>query len=219
MRPLVPAMLALALALGGCVEPTGPPGPAASAATAQLDALTVAAPQPMTGYSRERFPHWRKGDGNCDVRDVVLKRDGDDIRTSGTCNVVGGRWLSPYDRRTLTAPDEVDVDHVVPLADAWRSGADTWSDERRADFANDLVRPELRAVSRTVNRAKGDQDPSQWRPSNHGYWCEYSRSWVAVKYHWTLTVTGREKAVLKEMLGSCRAHSSEPPTSWPGPAG
>jgi hypothetical protein len=225
MRPLatLAALGAIALTLGGCPAVGGqsaaPSGAAESAAVAQLDALTVAPPRPMTGYSRERFPHWRKVDSNCDVRDVVLQRDGTDVQVSRTCNVQRGRWLSAYDRKTYTDPDLVDIDHMVPLANAWRSGADAWTDEQRAGFANDLTRPQLLAVSRTSNRAKGDQDPSQWKPPNRGYWCEYAQRWIAVKHYWRLTVTEREKSELREMLGSCQAQSSGPPTSSPAPAG
>lgn len=156
----------------------------------------------MRGYSRERFPHWRDTGTNCDVRDSVLKRDGEDIRLSG-CNVVAGHWESVYDGRTFTDPSDVDVDHMVPLANAWRSGANEWDDAKRGDFANDLTRPQLIAVSATSNRAKGDQDPSQWKPANRSYWCKYAESWVTVKHHWRLTVTSAEKAALSDMLEGC----------------
>ncbi len=222
MRPLLPLLLAtaLALALGGCVAVDGQAGaPAPSAAAGGLDALAVAAARPMAGYARDRFPHWRQTEGGCDVRDDVLKRDGTDVKATKACKVTGGRWLSVYDSKTLTDPDEIDVDHMVPLANAWRSGADTWADDKRAEFANDLVRPQLIAVSRSSNRSKGDQDPSQWKPTNRGYWCEYATRWVAVKHYWQLTVTDREKATLREMLGTCRAQSSGPQTSSPAPAG
>ena len=73
-----------------------------------------------------------------------------------------GRSL--YDGTTLDSPTKVDIDHVVPLANAWRSGASAWTTDKREDFANDLDRPQLVAVSPTSNRAKGDQDPSTWKP-------------------------------------------------------
>jgi hypothetical protein len=207
---------ALVLASAGCVVTDGQPAPpTASAAATQLDELTVASPHAMTGYSRERFPHWRKLDSNCDTRDVVLKRDGTDVRVSRACNVTAGRWLSAYDGKTVTDPDLVDVDHTVPLANAWRSGADTWTEPQRTDFANDLSRPQLLAVSRASNRAKGDQDPSTWKPPNHDYWCDYSRRWIAVKHYWKLTVTDREKTALREMLGTCRAEDSNAPSALP----
>ena len=70
-------------------------------------------------------------------------------------------------------------------------------------FANDLADPQLLAVSASANRAKGDQDPSQWKPANHAYWCTYARSWIAVKAHWQLTITQAEKTALIDMLGTC----------------
>ena len=172
----------------------------------------------MRGYSRDRFPHWREAGANCDVRDKVLARDGTGVRTRG-CNVVSGRWVSSYDGRSHTDPSDMDIDHLVPLADAWRSGADEWDDERRADFANDLTRPALRPVTSSVNRSKGDQDPSQWKPDERGEWCDYARDWIAVKHYWRLTVTTAEKSALTEMLETCPWPTSEPQRSSPDPVG
>ena len=171
-------------------------------AAARLERLRVAKPGSMRGYSRDRFPHWRDTGENCNVRDSVLKRDGTKVKTSG-CNVVAGTWRSIYDGRTLTSPTGVDIDHVVPLANAWRSGASGWTEERRGDFANDLDRPQLVAVSRTSNRAKGDQDPSTWRPSSRSRWCDYAADWIEVKSYWKLTVTTGEKTALADMLKEC----------------
>jgi hypothetical protein len=206
---LIPTLLAAVLALAGCVpveDTTGATGtpPAAGDAARLLGQLTVAKSGSMRGYSRARFPHWRDAGRNCDVRDTVLKRDGEGIKLSG-CNVVGGRWESVYDERTFSDPSDVDIDHMVPLANAWRSGADKWDDARRGDFANDLSRPQLRAVSATSNRAKGDQDPSQWKPANRDFWCEYAADWIAVKHFWRLRVTAAEKAALSDMLDTCPA--------------
>ncbi|MFU8873928.1 HNH endonuclease family protein [Micromonospora sp. SL4-19] len=201
------AALGAALVLGaaGCVPVVDEPAtPASNAgnATKQLNELTVAAAGSMKGYSRARFPHWRKTGKNCDVRDTVLEQDGGSIKLSG-CNVVGGRWESRYDGQVLNDPAQVDIDHVVPLANAWRSGANEWDDSKRGDFANDLTRPQLVAVSQRSNRAKGDQDPSQWKPANQSYWCQYATDWVTVKHYWRLTVTSAEKAALTDMLEGC----------------
>jgi len=193
----------LTVGLGGCVrlsrsEPDSTPSTAAD----RLGALTVASAGSMRGYSRDRFPHWQETGRGCDVRDSVLRRDGEDVRLRG-CNVVGGRWVDPYEGRTFTATSQVAVDHVVPLANAWRSGASKWTDERRERFANDLDRPELRAVSASVNRAKGDQDPSSWKPQRRDYWCRYAQDWITVKHHWQLSVTAAEKIALVRMLETC----------------
>jgi hypothetical protein len=171
-------------------------------ATAQLAKLTVAKAASMAGYSREKFPHWRSTGKNCDVRDSVLKRDGTKVKLSG-CNVVAGTWKSVYDDKTLTSPGQADIDHVVPLANAWRSGAASWTTDKRGDFANDLDDPQLVAVSAGSNRSKGDQDPSTWKPPATDDWCHYAESWIAVKTHWKLTVTTAEKSALADMLEKC----------------
>jgi hypothetical protein len=176
--------------------------PDSRSAADQLDRLVVAKPGSMKGYSREKFPHWRATGANCDVRDSVLKRDGTKVKVSG-CNVVAGTWKSVYDGKTLTSPTQVDVDHVVPLANAWRSGAASWTTGRREDFANDLDDPQLVAVSSGSNRSKGDQDPSTWKPTVTSNWCQYAEDWIAVKTHWKLTVTTGEKSALVDMLRKC----------------
>ena len=170
--------------------------------TADLSKLKVAKAGSMRGYDRDEFPHWRKTGANCDVRDAVLKRDGRKVKYSG-CNVVAGTWKSVYDGKTLDSPTKVDIDHVVPLANAWRSGAAAWTDDKRADFANDLDRPQLVAVSQNSNRGKGDQDPSQWKPTVKSEWCEYASDWITVKTYWKLTVTSAEKTALGTMLKEC----------------
>ncbi|GLY05189.1 MULTISPECIES: HNH endonuclease family protein [Actinoplanes] len=174
----------------------------ASESAAQLEKLTVAAAGSMKGYSREKFPHWRSAGKNCDVRDTVLERDGENVKLDG-CNVVGGTWKSFYDDKVLDEPLKADIDHMVPLANAWRSGADKWDNDKRGDFANDLERPQLFAVSATSNRSKGDQDPSTWKPPAESSWCVYAKDWITVKSHWELTVTTAEKATLTDMLENC----------------
>jgi hypothetical protein len=208
---LLVSLLALVL-ITGCTpidgeEPangvSGGTGAAPADATGQLNALTVAAARPMSGYSREKFPHWRRVDDNCDVRDAVLKRDGTGVEATATCKITKGSWKSVYDGKTFADPQDIDIDHMVPLANAWRSGADKWTEDQRADFANDLTRPQLMAVSAASNRSKGDQDPSQWKPPQKSYYCEYAGKWIAVKSFWGLSVTEREKSALQEMLNSC----------------
>src|SRR5437773_8117293 len=99
----------------------------------------------------------------------------------------------------------VDIDHVVPLANAWRSGAKRWADERRRDFANDLRDSQLIAVSASSNRSKGDQGPRGVEAAEAGSVvpCLYSRWWVQVKRHWRLTVTRPERTELRRMVATC----------------
>jgi Protein of unknown function (DUF1524) len=209
---LVSVLTITLLALTGCYplsndaapdQSARPSGPGAAAATQELGTLTVASWSSMTGYTRDKFKHWISQGNGCDTRDVVLKMDGTAVQTGADCKILSGTWVSPYDGKTLTDPQDMDIDHMVPLADAWRTGASAWTDEQRSAFANDLTRPQLLAVSLTTNRAKGDQDPSQWKPPNTSYWCEYAQRWIAVKAYWKLSVTTTEKAALTQMLGSC----------------
>ena len=209
------ALLILATATG--CEPLADQGSAASGAStsdsssgnkgsgdapALLDKLTVAKAGSMAGYSREKFPHWKSTGANCDVRDSVLKRDGTKVKMSG-CNVVAGTWKSLYDGQVIDSPTKIDIDHMVPLANAWRSGAAKWTTAQREDFANDLDDPQLVAVSASSNRSKGDQDPSTWKPTETSAWCVYAKDWIAVKTRWQLTVTTAEKSALTDMLEKC----------------
>jgi hypothetical protein len=173
----------------------------ADKAREQLAELQVAEWASMRGYSRDRFSHWRTVDG-CDARQTVLARDGDDVEVAENCRVTSGTWFSPFDGVTLTDPGDIDIDHLVPLANAWRTGAAAWEDDRRADFANDLDTPQLIAVSASSNRSKGDQDPSQWQPVRE-YWCQYAHDWIVVKHHWELWVTQDERDTLEDMLDTC----------------
>ncbi|MBB0232040.1 HNH endonuclease family protein [Streptomyces calidiresistens] len=167
----------------------------------QLSELTVAEPGSMAGYSREAFPHWITVNG-CTTRQIVLERDGTDVVTDDRCQPTSGEWFSPFDNVTLTEAGDVDIDHMVPLANAWRSGADSWTDEQRREFANDLENPQLIAVSASSNRSKGDQAPGDWEPVEE-YWCEYGLAWTATKHAWDLTITADEQAMLTEMLDTC----------------
>ncbi|MET9115615.1 HNH endonuclease family protein [Streptomyces longwoodensis] len=175
-----------------------------SAATARtyLASLTVAA-ENRTGYSRDLFPHWITISGTCNTRETVLKRDGSNVVTDSACAATSGSWYSPYDGATWTAASDLDIDHLVPLAEAWDSGASAWTTARRQSFANDLTRPQLIAVTDNVNQAKGDQDPATWMPSLSSYRCTYVRAWVQVKYYYGLSVDSAEKSALTGYLNNC----------------
>ncbi|RAO40491.1 6-phosphogluconolactonase [Micromonospora saelicesensis] len=205
------AALAAATLAGACLaavtsQPASatPPGiPSKATAQSQLNALTVAAQGSTSGYSRDLFPHWITISGSCNTREQVLRRDGTSVVVDSSCAATSGRWYSPYDGATWTAASDVDIDHVVPLAEAWRSGANSWTTSRRQSFANDLTRPQLIAVTDNVNQSKGDQDPSTWQPSLSSYRCTYSKMWITVKYNWSLTLQSSEKSALQSMLNTC----------------
>jgi hypothetical protein len=184
-------------------DATPPNIPSGTTAQSELNALTVATQGSMSGYSRDEFPHWITITGACNTRETVLKRDGSSVVTNSSCTATSGSWFSPYDGATWTAASDVDIDHVVPLAEAWRSGASAWTTARRQGFANDLSRPQLIAVTDNVNQSKGDQDPSTWQPSVTSYRCTYARMWIGVKYYYDLTLQSSEKSALQTMLNNC----------------
>jgi ABC-2 type transport system ATP-binding protein len=185
-----------------------PPGiPTPAVARAELDGLTVTPEGASERYYRDLFPHWITISGACNTRETVLARDGESVVVNDFCAATAGSWYSPYDGQTWTRASDLDIDHIVPLAEAWRSGASTWTTSRRKGFANDLDRPQLIAVTDNVNQTKGDQDPSAWRPPLETYHCTYAKMWIHTKYHWDLTLQASEKIALRDMLATC---GSEP---------
>ncbi len=175
-----------------------------------LQELEVAPPAgSMAGYSRESFEHWSRAndfgweapDDSCDAREAALIRDGEDVETGEGCKVTSGSWYDPYTTQTFTDPQDIDIDHVVPLANAWRSGASSWSDEQRERYAND---PDvLLSVEDNANQQKGDKGPEAWKPPNEAVWCDYAERWIEIKVKYDLSVNEQEKAALEHMLGTC----------------
>lgn len=183
--------------------PSGDPAGAASALEL-LASLTVAGER-RDGYDRERFRHWVDADRDgCDTRREVLITESIYVPEVGSgCAIAGGSWRSVYDGIETTDPIDFDIDHLVPLAEAWDSGAWGWDDARREAFANDLGDPRsLIAVSARSNRSKSDQDPSEWLP-DEGYRCRYAADWVAVKLRWSLSVDSFEQGALTAILRGC----------------
>jgi hypothetical protein len=189
--------------LAGPAHATPPGIPSKATAQSQLNGLRVAAHGSTSGYSRDLFPHWVTISGACNTRETVLRRDGTNVVTNSSCAATSGRWYSPYDGATWTAASDVDIDHVVPLAEAWRSGASGWTTSRRQSFANDLSRPQLIAVTDNVNQSKGDQDPASWQPPLTSYRCTYAKMWIATKSYWNLSAQSAEKTALQNMLNTC----------------
>ncbi|MFD0120638.1 HNH endonuclease family protein [Streptomyces virginiae] len=192
---------------GGDAKPAGGdvlPGMVSTAvARTQLAALRVAPVGTMAGYSRDKFTHWAQQGNKCDTREVVLERDGTDVTRDAECKAVSGTWKSLYDGVVVTEAGKMDIDHMVPLAEGWRSGAAGWDSARRKAFANDLTHPQLLAVTAASNRSKGDQSPDLWQPPDKASWCQYGRAWTTVKSTYGLTVTEPEKKMLTTMLDTC----------------
>ena len=178
-------------------------------ALALLLTVTVQNERP-NGYSRSMFKHWVDADGDsCDTREEVLIAESTSraqVDAYG-CKVIEGDWLSPYDNAAHTNPSALDIDHMIPLKEAWDSGAWAWSAMKRQLFANDLTDARsLIAVTAGQNRSKSDRDPSNWLPPQTQYRCTYLAEWVAIKSHWKLSMDqsefGRIKNVLTASCGS-----------------
>ena len=182
-----------------------------SVAAAQLPELQVATAGPMTGYSRAKFgPAWQDVDHNgCDTRNDILKRDlrfkvfkaGDD------CVIQKGTLHDPYTGTTIHfvrgvgTSAAVQIDHIVALAAAWRSGAKAWTAARRLTYANDPI--VLLAVDGPSNEAKGDDDAAQWLPSKKSYDCRYAARQIAIKTKYDLSLTKPEHDTMKILLAGC----------------
>lgn len=175
------------------------------------DAIKVlkVASESRTGYVRTKFKHWitisRAGQVGCDSRKSVII---DEALVKPTidkgCVLTGGKWLSIYDNVEVTDAGKLDVDHMVPLAESWDSGASAWTDLKRQQYANDMVDPRhLIAVTGSSNRSKSDQDPADWMPTNTAYTCTYVANWVAIKVRWALTVDDKELKALSAYAAKC----------------
>jgi hypothetical protein len=159
-----------------------------------LNSLGVSSEE-VGSYDRNQFKHWITSN-KCDTRQWVLIRQTLRGKQFG-CSIVRGKWYSAYDAATTMNSSTFDVDHMVPLSEAHKSGAYAWSANRRMNYANDLTyKPALIAVTASSNRSKGDKDPAKWMPPLKSDWCDYLKNWVGVKYRWSLTVDLKEKTFI-----------------------
>ena len=180
-----------------------------------LDCVAVAE-EHIGGYKRSLFKHWIDANRNGkDTRaEVLIAESLVSVTFSSTGKTVStGKWLSLYDGETWTKASDVDVDHVVALAEAWRSGAWKWSSSRRQSYANDLgVAWTLRAVTDNVNQEKSDDDPTYWLPPLESAICVYLTEWVAVKIRWKLSVDAEERQSIRDGWLDARCFAlSKPP--------
>lgn len=207
---------------GTGVSSDGSATSATSAVLALLDELTVAA-EHTSGYDRNLFKHWIDDDGDgCDTRREVLLAEAVVAPTQGRrCSLSHGEWISRYDGLTEQGNGSgFDVDHLVPLAEAWESGAHRWSADRRERYANDLgYEHSLVAVSARSNRSKGAQDPAMWLPPEAGQHCWYAAAWVHVKTRWSLSVDTSEADTLEGILSGCSDSAIDVGVPGPGSAG
>jgi hypothetical protein len=204
-RLLLALCLSSGLALGTVVVPVAAFAETYAAPLDEAIADLRVRSEVRSGYSRDLFPHWIDADGDgCSTRDEVLIAEAVDPVTVGDdCDLSDGRWISYYDRASWTDPGRIDIDHLVPLAEAWDSGARRWKTRTRRAYANDLGdRRSLVGVTDSVNQSKADRDPQEWVPE-HGV-CRYVREWVVVKHRWRLSVNRAERKALSALASDCR---------------
>ncbi|MFD7498996.1 HNH endonuclease family protein [Streptomyces sp. NPDC059832] len=182
--------------------PAGGNGLSLSEAIAKIPA----ADEVRDGYKRDSFKHWIDEDGDsCSTRNEVLLAEAVKAPEQGArCALTGGEWLSFYDEVTVTAAGKLDIDHMVPLAEAWDSGASKWDADRRMRYANDLgAGRSLVAVTAKTNRSKADKDPSEWMPPAESARCTYLADWTATKLRWKLSADDKERAALETLAKDC----------------
>ncbi|MFF7309715.1 DUF1524 domain-containing protein [Streptomyces sp. NPDC008137] len=160
------------------------------------------------GYQRTSFRHWNAGQNptdGCNTRaEVLISEAVDPPEVLAGCRLSGGRWWSYYDARWVTEASGLDVDHMVPLAEAWDSGASQWTAQRREAYANDLdALTSLIAVTAASNRSKADKDPAEWLPPAEGVTCRYISEWVGTKLRWGLSADAVEFEALTRLAQSC----------------
>ncbi|MFG1923992.1 HNH endonuclease family protein [Cryptosporangium sp. NPDC048952] len=196
---------------GSVADPSAASISQARSTLGKLRVTTI--PGKDASYERDKFGDaWsdaakgvKFGGNGCDTRNDILRRDAKPgtVRTkSGTtgCKVTGGTWVSPYNGGTYKSTKKIQIDHIVPLARAWASGAKRWSAARRLAFANDP--DNLVAVDGSSNQSKSDKGPSAWRPAKQ-YQCVYAVRYVKSLSKYELPITSTDKSALKSMLDGC----------------
>ncbi|MFB6895579.1 HNH endonuclease family protein [Streptomyces hydrogenans] len=214
IKNLVRGATALCLALSPLTLPSAaaaaPAAPAAAQVLNLADAvdLVPVADESRTGYTRDKFKHWNTGldpaDG-CNTRAEVLQAEAvESPAVAAGCKLSGGTWFSYYDGQEVNDPAKLDIDHMVPLAESWDSGASNWDAKRREAYANDQdAAASLVAVTARTNRQKADQDPATWMPPLPDAHCRYIGEWTATKLRWNLAADQAEADALKVYAEAC----------------
>jgi hypothetical protein len=175
-----------------------------------LDKLEVKGRAPKTGYKRSEFGSGWADILGCDMRNRMLREGMIEFKLADDgCIVLSGTLVDPYTGKTIlftrgtTTSDDVQIDHVVALSDAWQKGAQALSFEQRVQFANDPLN--LLAVDGPANQEKGDGDAATWLPPDKSFRCRYVARQIAVKRQYNLWVTEAEKSAMKRILNGCES--------------
>lgn len=203
VRRALTAAVLLAAALTAC-NPDHP----ATVQPVALAALTVAPEDPAAHYARADWGTWTQHGRGCDTRENVLAAQGRGVIVDLACRpgcpaALPPCWTSPYDDVTTGDPATLQIDHLVPLAEAAHSGAAGWTAAQRHGYYNDPAN--LVAVTAHANTSKGDRDPGEWKPPARDSWCAYATGWTTVKARYGLTADQAEMDALGVMLATCPA--------------
>lgn len=180
------------------VTPVAEQGESAHAVLGQLE---VKGRAPKTGYERSQFGSGWTTERGCNTRHVILYRDVTNAEIDERCRVVAGVLYDPYTLKEIPVGQDIQIDHVVALSDAWQKGAQQLKYEQRVQLANDPLN--LLAVDGEANQQKGDGDAATWLPPNKGFRCQYVARQIAVKQRYTLWVTQPEKDAMLSILNTC----------------
>ncbi|MFD3334604.1 HNH endonuclease family protein [Streptomyces sp. NPDC058700] len=200
IKNMLRGLAALSLSLIPLIAPAPAQADEVLQLAAALDQVRVA-DESRAGYTRDKFKHWNSGldlgDG-CNTRAEVLLAEAVEAPTvAAGCKLSGGEWTSYYDGVEVNDPGKLDIDHMVPLAEAWDSGASAWTPARREAYANDQdASTSLVAVTARSNRQKADQDPRDWMPPLPSAHCRYISEWVGTKLRWNLAADNAEMDAL-----------------------
>jgi Domain of unknown function (DUF1994). len=172
--------------------------------------LTIASPSHQDTYNRTAdFGGWIDVDGCKNTRAELLIRTSAvpvTFTRSSDCTVGTGRWTDPWSGVATTVARDFQIDHTVPLANAWRSGAWSWTHAQRVAYANDLTDADhLVPILATENESKSDGGPDDWKPPNHSAWCTYALVWDHIKAKWHLSATRSEWNAISAMAATCRS--------------
>lgn len=169
-----------------------------------LTNLKVAPDCKLGKYSRKNWKHWiTEEKGGYNTRQKVLLEESliNPMVKKGSKKIIKGRWYGAYIDKLFNNPSDLDIDHLVPLGEAYKSGGCHWSKEKKKEYANYLKhKEELIAVSKGANRAKGQKDPAKWLPENQDYICEYVSNWLVVKNRWDLWIDKAEKKAIAKAI-------------------
>ena len=169
----------------------------------QLRPLIAERDRGLPAYDRDHFAGWIDSDEDCvDTRHEILQAEAASFSMNAEgCAVASGEWFDLYTNRTFTDPRDLDVDHVVALADAWVSGAWAWADELLDRFANDFGN--LNAIAAGENRSKSARGPAGYSPSAPAAACDYLVQYATVKIRWSLSITPQDFEVVATGLAGC----------------